>query len=326
MKILIVGAGSIGSRHLTNLHELGHEVYAVDINSENLKKVSALAKGIYTSLDKALEIAPDAAFICTYSNDHIIPAKTCAEAGCHLFIEKPLSLDLDGISALMEITDKKNLITMVGCNMRFHPAISSIQGVLAHNPAFAKKLWANLEFGYYLPFAKKEYQTSYMANKSMGGNLIFDVIHELDYAVWFLGQPIETVCTKGILSSLEIDTEDCVDMIVKFRSGAACTVHMDYLQHGYSRRCKIVCEGGTITWDFSLGRIGIITADRPEWQWKDMKVELAYNRMFVDEARYFIDCISTRTATFNSLKEALPTLRLAMAANRSCSTNRWEQA
>jgi predicted dehydrogenase len=325
MKILIVGAGSIGSRHLTNLHQLGHEVYAVDINDENLKKVSPLAKETFTSLDRALEVAPDAAFICTYSNGHILPARRCAEAGCHLFIEKPLSLDLNGIDALIEATDRKKLITMVGCNMRFHPAISYIQGVLARDPAFAKKLWANLEFGYYLPFAKKEYQTSYMANKNMGGNLIFDDIHELDYAVWFLGAPDEIICTKGIVSGLKIDTEDCVDMIIKFRSGVVATIHMDYLQHGYSRRCKVVCESGTITWDFTLGKIGIITVSNPRWVWKDMQLELSYNQMYLDEVKYFMDCVAARKNTFNTVRQALPVLKLALQANRSCSTNAWER-
>ncbi len=325
MKILIVGTGSIGSRHLTNLHALGHEVYAVDMNSENLKKAAPLAKETFTSLDKALESAPDAAFICTYSNDHIPPAKKCAEAGCHLFIEKPLSLDLEGINDLIDLTDRKNLITMVGCNMRFHPAISYIQNVLAHDPAFARKLWANLEFGYYLPFAKKDYQSSYMANRSMGGNLIFDDIHELDYAVWFLGAPAEIICTKGIVSSLKIDTEDCVDMIIKFRSGITSIIHMDYLQQGYARRCKIVCENGTITWDFTLGKIGSITVANPQWVWKDLPVELAYNQMYVDEVKYFVDCIAARTNTFNTVRQALPVLKLALQANRSCSTNAWER-
>lgn len=136
MKILVVGVGSIGTRHLRNLVEFGHEVYAVDINIENLKKVSVITKGIFISIDEAVKVKPEIAFICTYSNDHIEPAIKCAEAGCHLFI---------------------------------------------------------------------------------------------------------------------------VEMIIKFSSDAVCIIHMDYLQHGYSRRCKVVCGEGTIVWDFIHGDIGIIT-------------------------------------------------------------------
>jgi predicted dehydrogenase len=325
MKILVVGVGSIGTRHMNNLVEHGHEVHVVDVNREKLKMAASIAKGTFDFLDEALKIKPDVAFICTYSNDHITPALKCANAGCHLFIEKPLSLSLDGADELIEIIDKKDLISMVGCNMRFHPAISYINDTISNNPLFAKRLWANLEFGFYLPFDKKDYQNTYKAKKSLGGNLIFDGIHELDYAVWFLGEPEEVICSKGIISSLKIDTEDCVDMIIKFKSGAVCTVHMDYLQHGYSRRCKVVCEEGTIVWDFVQGNIGVITTSEREWFWKDMELGISYNQMYVDEVSYFFDCISSRKETFNSVKQSLSVLKLALAANKSCYTNVWER-
>lgn len=325
MKVIVVGVGSIGIRHLQNLIELKHDVYAVDINIENLNKASSFTKGIFDSLDEALKIKPDVAFICTYTNNHVHPAIDCAKAGCHPFIEKPLSLNMDGVNELIEIVDKRNLISMVGCNMRFHPAILYVYDTLNNNRAFSKKLWANLEFGYYLPFAKENYESCYMANKGMGGNLIFDVIHELDYAVWFFGEPTEVFCAKGKLSNLKIDTEDNVDMIIKFKSGVVCNVHMDYLQHSYSRRCKVVCEKGTIVWDFAYGNIGIITLLDRHWLWKDMKIDIYYNQMYMDETKYFLDCVISGKETFNSIKRSLPILKLAILADRSCYTNVWER-
>lgn len=325
MKVIVVGVGSIGTRHLKNLVELGHEVYAVDISNEKLDMVKSTASGTFSSLKDALKIRPDIAFICTFSNSHIDPAIECAKAGCHLFIEKPLSLGLDGVDELVKITEKNKLVSMVGCNMRFHPAINYIHDVLDRDPSFKKKLWANLEFGFYLPFDKKDYQSSYKANKSMGGNLIFDGIHELDYSVWFFGEPLEVFCVKGILSELEIDTEDHVEMIIKFKSGAVCTVHMDYLQHGYSRRCKVVCKEGTIVWDFTNGTIGIVTTVDKEWSWKDMKLDLYYNQMYMDEIKYFMKCVKDSEETFNSIHASVSVLKLALAANRSAETRTWEQ-
>ena len=125
-----------------NLVELGHDVYATDINKERLCAISTFTKGTFPSLHEALKIKPDIAFICTFSNDHIIPSIECAKAGCHLFIEKPLSLNLDGIDNLIKIVNERNLITMTGCNMRFHPAISYIHDTLNNNPDFGKRLWA----------------------------------------------------------------------------------------------------------------------------------------------------------------------------------------
>jgi predicted dehydrogenase len=325
MKIIIVGVGSIGTRHLKNLVELGHDVYVVDIDKSKLNRTKHIAKRTFSSLKEALKINPDVAFICTFSNDHINPAIKCVEAGCHLFVEKPLSTSMKGINKLVKIVEDKNLISMVGCNMRFHPAISYINNVLETNPSFEKKLWANIEFGYYLPFAKKNYASSYMANKSMGGNLIFDRIHEIDYSVWFFGEASKVFCTKGILSGLKIDTDDYSDMIIKFKSGVVCNLHIDYLQQGYSLRCKVVCEDGMIFWDFANGTIGMYTIDADKWVWKNMNLEIYYNQMYVDEVRYFMQKVKDSKETFNSISDSISILKLALSANRSAVTGLWEK-
>lgn len=324
MRVLVVGTGSIGTRHIRNIIELKHDVYAFDIKSEHLDKVAPMVKETFFSLDEALKVSPEVVFICTYNDSHIPLALACAEAGCHLFIEKPLSLNLDKVDELIDVVNRKRLISMVGCNMRFHPAVAYLHDMLEDNPLFSKPLWANLEFGYYLPLAKKNYETSYMANRSMGGDIILDVIHELDYAMWFFGEPMEVFCVKGILSHLEIDTENIADMIIKFKSGVRCVIHMDYLQHGYSRRCKITSEHATIFWDFALGKIGMITEDGKGWVWKDFPLEIYYNQMYIDEVCYFFDCLMSGKQTFNSISQSLDVLRLALSANSSCQTNRWE--
>jgi len=324
MNVLVIGTGSIGSRHLANLVELGHTVCAVDKNPKQLAEVAGLSAKSFTSLPEALAIRPDAVFICTFSNDHISPATECAKAGCHLFIEKPLSLSLEGIDELIDTIDGRNLISMVGCNMRFHPAIVSVHDILAGDPRFARKLWANLEFGYYLPFAKPDYESGYQANRQMGGNLIFDRIHELDYAIWFFGEPAEVLCTKSVISSLKMDTEDHVEMIVGFHSGVVCTIHLDYLQHGYCFRCKVVCEAGTAVWDFTEGKLGTISTDAPQWSWKDMKLDIYYKQMYVDEVKHFLDCVEHGSETTNSVAASLPVLKLAIAADKSCQTRAWE--
>ncbi|MCE5325939.1 MAG: Gfo/Idh/MocA family oxidoreductase [Planctomycetaceae bacterium] len=325
MNVLVVGVGSIGSRHLGNLAALGHRVWAVDTSAAQLEKVRSQAVGTFTSLDEALrQIKPEAAFICTFSNAHVAPALQLAMAGCHLFIEKPLSVTLDGIASLAAAAAQHRLVTMVGCNMRFHPAVAAIHKTLTENPAFAKPLWAGIEFGYSLKIAKPNYQDSYMARRSLGGNLIFDVIHELDYAAWMLGPARSVMARRGIVSDMKIDTEDHVDMMIRFASGAAGVIHMDYLQHGYSRRCKIVAEGGTIVWDFAAGTLGTITAQNPQWTWQDLKLDIYYNQMYLDEAKYFMDAAAAKRPTFNDIAAATDTLKLALAANRSCESGQWE--
>jgi predicted dehydrogenase len=324
MRILVVGAGSIGTRHINNLKALGHEVYAVDLNPENLKKVTGSIQKGFVSLKDGLKTRPQAAFICSFSNSHIKPALECAEAGCHLFIEKPLSTDMQGIEKLVKIVKAKKLVSMVGCNMRFHPAIAFLQNLVAKKAEFKKILSAELEFGYYLPFAKKDYAQSYMAKRKLGGNIIFDCIHELDYAVWFFGQPKKVFCSAGKVSKLKIDTQDLAQMFIEFESGAMVLIHLDYLQHGYSRSCKIISDEAVALWDFTKGNVGLISRKSKKWRWIDKKAELYFNRMFIDEIKYFLKSVNSGSQTFNSIEDAIPVLKLAMAANRSAASGKWE--
>ena len=78
-------------------------------------------------------------------------------------------------------------------------------------------------------------------------------------------------------------------------------------------------------WDFVQGNIGVITTSEREWFWKDMELGISYNQMYVNEVSYFFDCISSRKETFNSVKQSLSVLKLALAANKSCYTNVWER-
>ncbi|MCP4652345.1 MAG: Gfo/Idh/MocA family oxidoreductase [Candidatus Omnitrophica bacterium] len=324
MKILVVGVGSIGMRHLRNAIALGHEAYAVDINPDNLKAAVSIARDVFVSLDEALSVKPQVAVICTFSNDHIKPAIACAVAGCHLFIEKPIALHRDGISGLVSIIKDNSLISMVGCNMRFHPGVGRVFEML-QQPQTGKPLCADLEFGYYLPFAKTNHKNSYQANSRLGGNLIFDDIHELDCAVWMFGLAQKVICSKDILSDVVNDTEDYVEMIIKFVSGVSVRIHMDYLQHGYARKYKVVCDKATVGWDFTSKQVGVITKEKKDWVWEPLDLPLYYNQMYVDEMKYFLKKVEEKVATFNSVEDSLGVLDLALAASRSAQTGQWEK-
>lgn len=325
MKVAVIGLGAIGKRHFENIMNMGHDVYAVDVNPRNTEFALGKCRGVFTSVKDCLKINPEAAIICTYNNGHVKIASECINAGMNIFIEKPLSSSMAGIDLLINACRKKKAISLVGCNMRFHPGIKIVNEVLRNKAEFKKILWAGLEFGYYLPFAKPEYEKSYIANKKLGGNIILDCIHELDYAIWFMGRPVKVFCTCGVLSDLNIDTQDQAELIVEFESGAVCNVHFDYLQHGYSRHCKIVAKEGTVWWDFVLGKVGIVTKKENKWAWKNARAELYYNQMFIDEMKYFFSCIKENKKTMNPVEDAAKTLELALAAQKSSKSGRWEK-
>lgn len=326
MRALVIGYGSIGARHAGNLLQLGHAVGVVEPDEGRRAAAADTGVEVFEGLPGALgDFRPEAALVCTPSNAHVAPALQCARAGCHLFVEKPLSTSLDGVEELAAECEARGLVTMVGCNMRFHPAVARVRELLGSGLGLGSPLWGDFEWGYWLPFARPaDWRDSYMANRALGGDLLFDDIHELDLACWIMGEPIGVLATAERLGDVTVDVEDCVDVVVRFASGARARMHADYLQHGYSRRLKVVAERGTVAWEHSAGRIGVAHGDREHWDWEPAAYEVRYNRMYADEAAHFVGCVSAGEPTVNPIADAVRVLRTALAARRSFESGTWE--
>src|SRR3989338_9031620 len=116
MKILIIGAGSIGTRHLKNLLKLGYKNLVVSDPDEKKLKVAALLGNfsLYKNAKTAIEKErPNIVFICNPTHLHVPTASLALNYCAHVFIEKPLSHSLAGIEALIKKAQQKKKIVMV---------------------------------------------------------------------------------------------------------------------------------------------------------------------------------------------------------------------
>ena len=127
MKILIVGYGSIGKRHFENLIKLGYSDIIICTRNSQAKKLEKKGIKIIDSLNLAIQENPDVSIICNETSLHISTSIKLAKNNSHLFIEKPLSNSLKNSSELLKLVRRKKLLTMVGCNMRFHDGIRKIK-------------------------------------------------------------------------------------------------------------------------------------------------------------------------------------------------------
>src|SRR3989344_2131583 len=178
MRIIVVGCGSIGSRHLKNLKTLGvKELIAVDANPKRLEDLKREIPDLktYVNLGTALknEKNINAGFVCTPTSLHIPVAIKFAKAGINLFIEKPLSHNLKDIDKLEEIVKTNKLITMMGMNYRFHLGLQLVKKII-DNKKIGEILSARVFGGYYLPYwhPNTDYKKEYAARKELGGGVI----------------------------------------------------------------------------------------------------------------------------------------------------------
>jgi len=320
MQFLIIGCGSIGKRHIGNLKTLrAGDIIAHD-SRPDCRHEAEREYGIktYNELEEALAQKPSTAFICTPTSLHIPHALLAARSGCHLFIEKPLSHSLDGVDELIQTTARQNLITMVGCNMRFHPGIARIKRLLEREN-IGRVFGARVQFGQYLPdwHRWEDYRQGYSANHSLGGGIILDGVHEIDYITWLLGEASQVTCFSDRLSPLEIDTEDTAEILLRLKSGAIVEVHLDYVQRSYARSCQIIGEEGTILWDINDKHVRLYSTKTDQWQAFSEEPDYDSNQMYVEEMKHFIRCLEGKAKPSQDIYAGKRILEIALAAKES---------
>jgi predicted dehydrogenase len=327
-RFLVIGCGSIGTRHIKNLLELGiTDILAFDLQPDRRSEVNSRF-GIETveTLDAAWERRPDVAVITTPTALHVPIALHAAVRHCDLFIEKPLSNDWNSIEQLLAVVRQNCLMTLVGCNMRFHPGLMTVKKLLDRQ-AVGRVMSARVEFGQYLPdwHPSEDYRKSYSAQRHLGGGVILDVIHEIDYIRWLLGEVAGASCVAGKLSRLEIDTEDTAAILLGFQSGAIGEVHLDYIQRTYRRTCQVIGEEGSIHWDFSAGQVHWYLPNKKEPEVFDNPRGWSPDQMYLDEMKHYLRCLAREEKPQLDIFEAARVLQIALAAKESAREQRWVQ-
>jgi predicted dehydrogenase len=243
---------------------------------------------------------------------------------CSLFIEKPLSHDWEGVQRLLETVKENRLVALVGCNMRFHPGLRQLKRLLADR-AIGKVIAARVEVGQYLPDWRpwEDYRQSYSARRELGGGVILDAIHEIDYIRWLLGEVAGTTCVADKVSQLEIDTEDVAAILLRFENGAVEEIHLDYIQRPYRRTCQIIGEDGTLHWDYTAGEVRWFSAQTKQWKVYGNPIGWNPNQMYLGEMRHFLRCVTGEEEPTLNVYDAAQVLRIALAAKESARQQRW---
>jgi len=264
LKILIAGLGSIGQRHARNLRTLlgddlellayrvrrASRVIDLDLTARPGDPEAEYGIRSFDDLDEALAEQPDAAFVTNPSAFHVPVALAAARAGCHLFVEKPLSHSQAGVEELTRAVEERALVCLVGYQLRFHPGFRLL-AELVSDGAVGTVLAAHFEFGEHLPgwHPWEDYHEAGAGRADQGGGVVLAQIHDLDLAYALFGVPRRVFAVGGKRSSLEIDVEDTIDILLDCE-GIAVHLHQDVLQKPPTRRYEVVGEDGKIVWDY----------------------------------------------------------------------------
>lgn len=329
MKVLVLGCGSIGFRHIGHLRQLGlSNLEAVDPSPSAQERTRAhWGIPVESDPDRALQRRPDMVLVCTPAATHVPLVVKALEAGAHVFVEKPLSVSLQGIQPLLDRAGGEGRVVQVGYNLRYHPAMKAAKQIL-DSGRMGRVLTAHAEFGLYLKkwWPGRDYRASYMADSQDGG-LLLDVSHEIDLMIWFLGPVREVTASASRLSGLEIEGWDLIKVLMTMESGAIVSLSMDCLQPVYTRGFTLTAEDSALRWDCpqgradtSLGELSLCTT--PAERFEPVAISGSSQETYVEELRDFLSSIETGRPPACGISEATDLLRVVEAIRRSIEQKR----
>jgi len=328
MRILVVGLGSIGRRHLANLRFLYPDaeitVWRQHSRPDSPAEDSIAQARLVYSDAAALASMPDVAFLTGPAPSHVSSGLLLAEHGVHLFVEKPLSHDMEGVRELIDACRRKGLVLMVGYNLRFHETLRCMKQALIDG-AIGRLLAVRAEAGMYLPDWRGEtdYRHGVSARSALGGGAVLELSHELDYARW-IGGEVDAVCAlTGRVSDLDIEVEDMAEIILRFKNGVMGSVHVDMVQRAPVRSCRLIGTEGTLCWNGISNAVTLYSAGQGTWSDIREASSIDRNQMYLAEVTHFLDCVTNRREPSVSGEDGRRALAIALAVKRSSSEQAW---
>jgi predicted dehydrogenase len=320
MRVLITGRGSIAQRHVRHLRQQRPDVVFTVVSGSGEVDASLQPCEIAADFVHGLQNLPDAVIIASVSSRHADELRACLEAGLPCLVEKPLATQraaLDAVRAA-SLNGKPHNAVAVGCNLRFLPVLSRVRAMLREN-ALGTLVRAHLEVGQELAQWRpsREAGTTYSADAAQGGGVVFDLVHEIDMAVWLLGPLAVRGAVSGQLGALAMRADDVhvalLQRVDERGRGEPVTISLDYVSLKPARRYVFVGTKGTLTCDLighqlTLdGRGGHEVIDLPA---QDFDLPATYNAQMRD----WLGAVgSPAHALVSPLVEALITAELMLA-------------
>jgi UDP-N-acetylglucosamine 3-dehydrogenase len=316
MKVLLIGLGRWGEKHLRVLGELGAELWVADVSAE--RRAFAVKAGV----DPARAVADfrqalphvDAVDVVTPADSHLALVGECLRAGRDCFVEKPLAGTLDEGRRLAEIVAATGRVLQVGHIFRFHPVTTVLRERLAAGALGRVRYCTGRFAGFKRP-------------RPDVGVTQTDAIHYFDLFAHLLGREA-TAVTATLRDHLGRGMDDCAFATVEYGEIPAF-VEAGYFAPGTHRVCVIVAEQGTLAADFGSSEVRVLANRHVNtgtgWQAAEGAVETlkaSGPEPLRHELERFLEAAAGGTRPAVDVQAGLAALRTVEAAQRSSTLGR----
>lgn len=324
-RVLVIGGGWIGRRHLDAFRRLGGIDAAVcetDADRRAALTREGLVDRAYAHLDEALQHAWDAAVIATPAHTHVAIGTRLAGQAIPMLVEKPVAVGLEGIDAWQEQADARGVPVMVGYVFRSHPLLIAARDAILSD-AIGRPVQVVAVRGGHLPARRPDYAATYYARRAEGGGVIHDILsHVFNAAEWIVG-PIDRLAVDATHACLPgVEVEDTVHAIA--RHGPILASYA-VNQHQPAAEFSFTVNGTAGSVRVRFHQHCWQVASRPDGGWTTHEIPpLDAAEWFARQARAFFDVLDRGAEPPCSLAAGITTLHAILAATRAAAPgNQW---
>ncbi len=326
-RILIVGLGSIGKLHLRLAREIVPDAKIAVLKHKPYIGIPEGADCIFFNIADAIKFSPQLAVIANPSSFHVSTALPLARAGVNLLVEKPLSTSIYGVLELLNLSRSKNCLLGTGYNLRFIPSLQKFKEML--DEKIIGDIWSvRSEVGQFLPSWRPgtDYRHSVSAQKSLGGGVLLELSHEIDYLSWIFGDIEWVQAAVSQASNLEINVEDSAHLILGLapnnsNKSLIVRVDMDFIRHDTTRLCTAIGEFGSLRWNGILGTVEIFKPGDKVWT-EIFKFEATRNESYIAQWKNIITAINHGLNPLVTGVDGYKVLQIVEAAREAAKTKR----
>lgn len=326
VQVGIIGAGRIGRVHADALCRRIPEaqvVAIVDVNEAAAHAAAAEfgiphASGNYQDVLNNESI--DAVLICSSTDTHSQFIIEAAQAGKHIFCEKPIDFDLKRIDSALAAADQAGVKLLIGFNRRFDP-----------NHVRVKQAVVNGDIGtpHLLHIISRDPAPPPLSYIRVSGGMFLDMtIHDFDMARFLIGAEVEEVyAAAGVMVDPAIGEAGDVDtamITLKFTNGVIGVIdNSRQAVYGYDQRVEVFgSKGAASTGNWYPNAVTISDAQHVR---RDLPLNFfmdRYTESYVAEMRAFIEMIVQDQPSPVSGREGRVPVVMGMAAQKSLRENR----
>jgi myo-inositol 2-dehydrogenase/D-chiro-inositol 1-dehydrogenase len=322
----IIGAGRIGRVHAETLafRMPEAEIMAItDVNHEAAQTLAAhcnIPKVTESSAEIFADPQIDAVLICSSTNTHADLIVQAAEAGKHIFCEKPIAFSLEKIDAALAAVKAAGVQLQIGFNRRFDANFTRVRQAVVSGEIGTPRL---------LHIISRDPGPPPLAYIRVSGGMFMDMtIHDFDMARFLIGDEVEEIYTAGaVMVDPEIGKAGDLDtalIVLRFRNGVIGTIdNSRKAVYGYDQRVEILGSDGKI--DSENCYPYQATLSNGKCVYKDLPLNFfmeRYTESFATELQSFTAAVlENRSTAVTGMDGRIPVV-MALAARKSYDEHR----